>query len=564
MDDLFQGPIALGRGTQNAKRTDAESPVADGVAFGAAFDAALVESEEDGIPAFVIPSDDVPSGKGIDANVHLDASPENAALGADISRPDAVVTNPQRIPTDIPLGPAISEPVLEAATSVATVPTPVTGQAENAIGKTPPKVVTQVMPGAIDGRAIFANTVQTTTQSGSQSPVEPDGSGAQFLQNNLENGVQHAPVSRAISKPVENSGDTFFAIKAPVASPSPVPVSHPPATSAQLDNTIDAGANVSPRIAPPHLPASPPEQNLTRAPANLIRHLDQSKQEASTPTPADGSAPHSSAPHISGDIRNSSVDKLVSSTVTLSPSAPPSGPLDVAQMTPLLDAPEPDGKSPFPDTVNTPALRTGAWTVAPAPAPSWVPWTATPLTAVVAHRAPPAAPELGLDTLPALDFALQPVLATGSSTALATQTSILGQAPTATAQVIAQQISAALSNAPDSDAPLELALDPPELGRVRMQVTEIAGVMTLSIHAERPETADLMRRHLNLLAQEFAQAGLDAPSVHISQEGAQDRGGHRPSDSPPDHAGEPASADASTSPVPLIAPTPTGGLDLRL
>jgi len=95
----------------------------------------------------------------------------------------------------------------------------------------------------------------------------------------------------------------------------------------------------------------------------------------------------------------------------------------------------------------------------------------------------------------------------------------------APAQSIARQIAhGAVELRPDSNVPTDIALDPPELGRVRMSLAEVNGALTLAITAERPETAELMRRHIAVLAEEFARAGLDAPTVDISQGG----GDHRP------------------------------------
>lgn len=208
--------------------------------------------------------------------------------------------------------------------------------------------------------------------------------------------------------------------------------------------------------------------------------------------------------------------------------------------------------------------RTGGWTVAPSNTPApfvLAPTSAQPLLANVAAA---AMPEVLSDALPDLEFSLQAALSNISTTALTPTTSLLAHAPSATAQVIAQQISAALNNSSTGkDSPLELALDPPELGRVRMQMTEIAGVMTLTIQAERPETADLMRRHLDLLAQEFAQAGLDAPSVHISQEGADQREQSHPDTASDEGPSQAASSDADTPPRPSHRAA-SGGLDLRL
>jgi len=138
-------------------------------------------------------------------------------------------------------------------------------------------------------------------------------------------------------------------------------------------------------------------------------------------------------------------------------------------------------------------------------------------------------------------------------------------------QQIAQHIAASLPK-PVSDmgnGTLELALDPPELGRVRMSLVEVGGVMTLSIVADRPETAELMRRHMDILAQEFSRAGLDAPNVRVGT-------GWDGSGSAPDRDGAPAAPpdtgpDAETAPVAMHAHTarmrpddPTRALDLRL
>jgi flagellar hook-length control protein FliK len=55
--------------------------------------------------------------------------------------------------------------------------------------------------------------------------------------------------------------------------------------------------------------------------------------------------------------------------------------------------------------------------------------------------------------------------------------------------------------------PLEIALDPPELGQVRMVLQTNEATTTLLIIADRPETAELMRRHANFLHEAFAEEG---------------------------------------------------------
>lgn len=139
------------------------------------------------------------------------------------------------------------------------------------------------------------------------------------------------------------------------------------------------------------------------------------------------------------------------------------------------------------------------------------------------------------------------------------------QSQTALAPSSAAQIVRALQaegGAPHS--PIDIALDPPELGRVRLSMVEVNGHLSLSIAVERPETADLMRRHLVLLADEFLRAGVDAPAVQISHQGGQGAGGgHAPT--PPPSGLHATGTDADDPPPPMPSrPRPSHGLDLRL
>jgi flagellar hook-length control protein FliK len=129
----------------------------------------------------------------------------------------------------------------------------------------------------------------------------------------------------------------------------------------------------------------------------------------------------------------------------------------------------------------------------------------------------------------------------------------------------ARQIAQAIAETgATGSATVELALDPPELGRVRLSLVDVGGALTLSISAERPETADLMRRNLALLAEEFLREGLDAPDVDISGQGD----GQRPAPEVPhmDMQTEPAPPERPTVPMtPAEAAGPAlDGLDLRL
>ena len=60
--------------------------------------------------------------------------------------------------------------------------------------------------------------------------------------------------------------------------------------------------------------------------------------------------------------------------------------------------------------------------------------------------------------------------------------------------------------------PVEITLSPDELGRVRMSVQNDDGVITVSIIAERADTLDLMRRHIDQLGQSFRAMGFESIS----------------------------------------------------
>jgi len=77
----------------------------------------------------------------------------------------------------------------------------------------------------------------------------------------------------------------------------------------------------------------------------------------------------------------------------------------------------------------------------------------------------------------------------------------------ATARQIAAQIAAGAARG--ADRPVDVVLNPAELGRVRLSMTASDGMMIVSITADRAETLDLMRRHSDTLAQEFQDIGYE-------------------------------------------------------
>lgn len=67
-------------------------------------------------------------------------------------------------------------------------------------------------------------------------------------------------------------------------------------------------------------------------------------------------------------------------------------------------------------------------------------------------------------------------------------------------------------------APMEIALDPPELGKVRLTLLNGENGMTIQISAERADTIDLLRRHAGILMDEFQRQGQRDPSLDFSRE----------------------------------------------
>jgi hypothetical protein len=66
----------------------------------------------------------------------------------------------------------------------------------------------------------------------------------------------------------------------------------------------------------------------------------------------------------------------------------------------------------------------------------------------------------------------------------------------------------------------ELSLSPSELGKVDMWLQDSENRLTLTVNAERPETMELIRRHIFLLEQELRQMGLGNLSLQLGTGGA--------------------------------------------
>ncbi|MEM8572186.1 MAG: flagellar hook-length control protein FliK [Pseudomonadota bacterium] len=100
------------------------------------------------------------------------------------------------------------------------------------------------------------------------------------------------------------------------------------------------------------------------------------------------------------------------------------------------------------------------------------------------------------------------------TTAAAARGADLGNTVQARPQTVAQQLSVAINTAQDGQ--VELRLDPPELGRVQIQMqTSEDGVRAVVI-AERAETQELLRRHADMLSRHLEEAGFTSVSLDFT------------------------------------------------
>lgn len=131
---------------------------------------------------------------------------------------------------------------------------------------------------------------------------------------------------------------------------------------------------------------------------------------------------------------------------------------------------------------------------------------------------------------------------------------------------IARQLVEVIAQA--QHKPVEIALSPQELGRVRMSISSDDGAITVNILAERPETLDLMRRHIDQLGQSFRTMGYDQITFAFGGGATDDSsGGEASADESNGEATaeqtQPANAPDTSNTITLTTAS-DGGIDIRL
>ena len=214
------------------------------------------------------------------------------------------------------------------------------------------------------------------------------------------------------------------------------------------------------------------------------------------------------------------------------------------------------------DVTPTPSPSTRLNTAAPVVAVSVQPSSATmPAMAppVVAPVAPMAKQILAGTSDLSDDLNLAPM--TPSSAAGNTAQNATPVLNRALAPQVAQQVATAIIQSTGTTT--EVALNPEELGRVRIALTSVETGLSVSVLAERPETAELMRRNIDLLTRELQDLGFDSLTFTFGDQ-AEDSGHSR--DDHPEYSGgndrlNPLTVDAVSGPMHVAL---SGGLDLKL
>jgi len=155
------------------------------------------------------------------------------------------------------------------------------------------------------------------------------------------------------------------------------------------------------------------------------------------------------------------------------------------------------------------------------------------------------------------DIPLQPLVKTDNSPSAST---ILATA-SAAKNVIMQIAQAALAGGSQA---VEIALDPIELGKVRMTLHTSETGINVQILADRPETIDLMRRNAHLLEAEFENLGYQDIGFEFSQNQQNATPQNTGDQTNPTGEGQPlASETAGRQAYPQVLANGSG-LDLRL
>jgi hypothetical protein len=183
--------------------------------------------------------------------------------------------------------------------------------------------------------------------------------------------------------------------------------------------------------------------------------------------------------------------------------------------------------------------------------------------AVAAHSSPPEYRILLQDTGDRGDLLSTGALASLEDSPKATAVE-RSRAELPVVRSVIHQITQSVSR-PQGEGVIEVRLQPEELGRVRLTMVAAEAGMSVQVTAERPETLELIRRHIDLFESDLRKQGFAGMSFSFGSEHAESSDRHARGDAPDDAAVAPPGSDARI--VAVIGPSAiheNGKLDMRI
>lgn len=146
-----------------------------------------------------------------------------------------------------------------------------------------------------------------------------------------------------------------------------------------------------------------------------------------------------------------------------------------------------------------------------------------------------------------------------SSVAASTTPTSIAQIIHATPQRIINQVSNVITNM--SDGNVEIRLDPPELGRVVVSITQTDSGVNAQIMMEKPEMVDFFRRNADIFARELARSGFENATLEFSHK---ERQQHDPEFENLEELASANESNGGSSVAQTTINVQRGGLDIRL
>lgn len=309
--------------------------------------------------------------------------------------------------------------------------------------------------------------------------------------------VQQVPQAPIAAQKIDQMAPATAAILAQADPPAVAPAAPILARAAlprdaamgQSDLTGESAQDLAPDMAP-ILTVSRPVSA-----ASLAQAVIQSQIDTDSPQPELVTSPKVGVPPAPPQTPTPQTPPL--QTATLHPPAPTATvpPALVAEAKPRVrantDAPPYDGDM-APDQ--------------PALPPQAAPLLAPQVLAVALNPPPFADPQAAPLAIDAAPNAATPLAPNGPAAAQ--------QPPSLAAQIIPHATKS---------GPVEILLNPAELGHVRFEIHQKGDHVQVILSAERPETLDLLRRNTDQLTAEFRDSGFAGSNLSFGQWGRNDR-----------------------------------------